>query len=149
MPSSEHKIDILCTVLITQFCFTADQEDIVEFDVRLVNGNDSNGRVEVFINDQWGTVCDDFWDIDDAHVVCRQLGYGSAVSAHSSAEFGQGSGPIWLDDVQCSGGETNLARCRHAGVSENHFCSHFEDAGVVCNSKFLTSLQYMSQSDQL
>ena len=109
------------------------------FGVRLVNGNESYGRVEVFINDQWGTVCDDLWDIDDAHVVCRSLGYASAVSAHGGAEFGQGSDPIWLDNVQCSGGESNLAYCRHAGVAEDHFCFHFEDAGVVCNSKSMTT----------
>lgn len=104
-------------------------------DVRLANGNDSYGRVEVFINGRWGTVCDDSWDINDAHVVCRSLGYASAVSAHGLAEFGQGNDPIWLNNVQCSGGESNLAFCRHDGVSENHFCFHFEDAGVVCNSK--------------
>lgn len=131
IPHSSH-VTFICP------CNT-DEEDIELFPVRLANGNDSYGRVEVFINDQWGTVCDDLWDLDDAHVVCRSLGYASAVSAHGSAAFDQGSGPIWLDNVQCSGGESNLALCSHAGVRDDHFCFHNEDAGVVCNSKSKTT----------
>ena len=63
--------------------------------VRLRNGtNSSNGRVEVLYNGTWGTVCDDYWDIRDAEVVCRQLGYASATSAESFARYGSGSGEL-------------------------------------------------------
>ena len=102
--------------------------------IRLVDGGAYYGRVEVYHNSQWGTVCDDYWDINDAHVVCRQLGFPSASSARCCARYGQGSGTIWMDDVQCSGTEASLFYCTHAGWGRNCCCSHGEDASVVCNT---------------
>ncbi|XP_078617491.1 scavenger receptor cysteine-rich domain-containing group B protein-like [Branchiostoma floridae x Branchiostoma japonicum] len=107
---------------------------ICERDIRLVGGSSSNeGRVEVFHDGQWGTVCDDIWPLNNAHVACRQLGFPGAASAHGSAFFGQGSGQIWLDDVVCTGSETSITDCNHRGWG-SHDCGHFEDAGVVCIS---------------
>ena len=91
------------------------------------------GRVEVFYNSQWGTVCDDGWGKTAAGVVCRQLGFGSSGTAIGSAEFGQGSGSIWLDRVKCTGNESSLASCSHLGVGVTRRCSHLEDAGVRCS----------------
>ena len=104
--------------------------------VRLVGGSSSReGRVEVFLNDEWGTVCDDSWGTSDAQVVCRQLGFdeGGDAVAYNQAYFGQGSDvqPIHLDDVQCDGSETSISQCPHNGVG-SHNCAHSEDAGVVC-----------------
>ena len=84
--------------------------------VRLVNGGSiSGGRVEVFHNGTWGTVCDDYWDLNDAKVVCRQRGYGRAIKAYISAAFGPGDGTIWMDDINCTGSERSLTECPHNG----------------------------------
>lgn len=100
--------------------------------MRLVGGAVSyEGRVEIFWNGIWGTICDDFWDLLDAHVVCRQLGFEGARESLHSAAYGQGTGEIWLDDVRCSGNETAIFHCRHKGWRLSN-CGHWEDASVRC-----------------
>ncbi|XP_072171853.1 scavenger receptor cysteine-rich domain-containing group B protein-like [Diadema setosum] len=121
-------------LLVGAFGFiTADYEG----EVRLVDGPmASEGRVEIYHNGEWGTVCDDIWDIDDAAVVCRQLGYQEAWQARGSAYFGQGRTAqiIWLDNVNCTGNELQLSDCLSAAWS-THNCLHSEDAGVKCGNQ--------------
>ena len=119
-------------------------------DVRLVYGSTYSGRVEVCINDAWGTVCDDGWSPNDASVVCRQLGYdhrgilyttcylhlvtfthiNTGAVALRYAFFGQGTGEILFSNVGCSGEESEILDCSSTPPRDG--CDHDEDAGVSC-----------------
>ncbi|CAM4475433.1 unnamed protein product [Lepidochelys kempii] len=102
-------------------------------ELRLADGGSPcAGRVEVKHQDQWGTVCDFDWDMEDAEVVCKQLGCGAAVSAPGWAHFGEGSGPTWLYEVDCGGDKSALWDCSHKGWGVTT-CSHSVDTGVVCS----------------
>ncbi|KAG8509873.1 Scavenger receptor cysteine-rich domain-containing group B protein [Galemys pyrenaicus] len=100
--------------------------------LRLANGaHRCEGRVELFLGQQWGTVCDDAWDLRAAGVLCHQLGCGQALAAPGEAHFGPGRGPILLDNVKCRGDESALLLCSHIRW-DAHNCDHSEDASVLC-----------------
>ena len=129
---SASRVDAVCGYSVSGCECAHCQFDVfvVAPDIRLVGGSGPHeGHVEVFHNGTWGTVCDDSWDLQDATVVCHQLGYISATAAWGSARFGPGSGPILLSDLSCIGNESSIAECGHRST---HNCSHSEDVGVVC-----------------
>ncbi|KAL4629780.1 T-cell differentiation antigen CD6-like isoform X2 [Arapaima gigas] len=101
--------------------------------VKLADGEDRcAGRVELWHNGQWGTVCDDEWDLQDANVVCAQLNCGFALNVTGQGGVYQpGKGPIFLDDINCTSSESNLWDC--PSLHQSYDCGHKEDAGVVCS----------------
>ena len=100
----------------------------------MVNGdNPYEGRVQVYHDGTWQTVCDDGWGIEEATVVCMQLGYSTATAAPGSAYYGEGTGTILLDDLVCNGYESSLLNCPHRGIN-SHNCDLDEAASVKCKS---------------
>ena len=89
--------------------------------------------MEVYHNGEWGTVCDDEWDLNDAQVVCSELGYGYATAALHNAFYGQGGGQIWLVNANCAGTEDTIKNCSHI-LGRYHNCFHKEDASVRCSA---------------
>lgn len=92
-----------------------------------------HGRVEIFFSGLWGTVCHDWWNLQSARVVCRQLGFDGAVAARPWSAFGHGKGVIWMNRVQCTGHESSIADCffNGWGIDSCPFY-HFQDASAVC-----------------
>ena len=120
------------------YLFALDEPPQVE--LRLAGGSsNSEGRIEISYNDEWGTICDDEWTDYNARVVCRQLGFRATLG--STRRFGPGNGTIWLDNIACTGNETTILNCSHRGLGE-HNCNHNEDIGVMCTSKWFVCMQY-------
>lgn len=127
--------------------------DCADGEIRLVGGHSSlDGRVEVCYSGVWGTVCSDFWGMEDANVVCRQLQNSTSgksfgreliitdphkivmnATARLNSAFGPGNGLIFLDDVMCNGQEDRLFDCPSRGLGVTN-CGHHQDAGVECVS---------------
>ena len=112
-----------------------------DWDVRLVNGSKApqpasssilqEGTVEVCFNNTYGSICHNLWNENDARVVCRDLGFSSEnTTALINAHYGSSSGPIYLNNVQCTGDEASLMNC--STVREIDGCTHEQDAGVSC-----------------
>ena len=105
-----------------------------EGELRLVGGKRcGEGRVEIYHRGEWGTACDDRFDMREARVICKQLNYRDAVDVKHIGFFGTGKGKIWMDGLECTGTETELSKCKFNGFGKND-CKHREDAGVICQT---------------
>ena len=103
-----------------------------------MGGNQSNeGRVEIRKTDgSWGTICTDLWDIKDARVACHMLRFKDALAGVTDERFGRGSGPVWMNNVECSGNEATLAECRSDAWRDVIFtCTSQRHAGVICRNE--------------
>ena len=128
------------------------------FPVRLTGGSEPRrGILEIFVNGQWGTVCDDSFGKIEADAACKQLGYGNSDS-YSSRQSGTSSAPIWMDDVYCIPRATSrLADCQTTSSNYpftsglhwgKHNCVHAEDVEIVCfhGGRFIEKvLKYLYQ----
>ncbi|KAI5091823.1 deleted in malignant brain tumors 1 protein-like [Silurus meridionalis] len=122
-----------CSTVVRNDCLNISKVICGNHKVRLSGGSHKcAGRVELWSAGQWGTVCDDEWDKQDADVVCAQLSCGYAISVSGqNGPYSQGKGPILMDELNCTGQERSLWEC--PAVREGHDCGHKEDAGVVCS----------------
>ena len=112
-----------------------------EGEVRLIGSpNEWEGHIAVYHNGTWGSVCDDGWDINDAQVVCRQLGYHDAVAFHTQSLYVQNVfNHFWYADLECVGLENFLKDCLHSGLGPTK-CYPTEEAGVKCSRECLRVL---------
>ena len=90
--------------------------------------------MEVYHNGEWGTVCNDGWDLDNVQVVCRELGLGQAMAFTRNVFYGWSSGRIWLDDVNCVGTESTIGDCSHNGWGVEN-CHFLQNANAKCSGK--------------
>ncbi|XP_051508583.1 uncharacterized protein LOC127414531 [Myxocyprinus asiaticus] len=125
-------------VLVMLGCNVA-VEDVHAFDEPITRlGNDRpgercSGRVEVRHGHQWGTVCQQGWDLEDAAVVCRELDCGFVLDIPNGARFGRASGEVLWRNVKCSGDEFALDLCER--ILNDGVCAHNENAAVECTGK--------------
>lgn len=93
----------------------------------------SYGRVEVQFNGTWGTWCSAPWNLNNAHVTCRHLGFDGAVALRPEPLWIY-DGVEWRNDLRCFGNETSLTDCPQTGFTSVRFCTFgYRATKVMCN----------------
>lgn len=107
----------------------------LEKTVRLIGGaSDREGRVEVYWAEQWGTISDEGFDINDGHTICKFIGFIGAEEVYGGAHFGEGSGSVWMSNMECMGNESSPYACRQSKIGPQD-STHQHDAGVKCQNE--------------
>jgi len=116
---------IVCLLPLLQHSSAAFPEDI-----RLVNSNvDHQGIVEVLVNHKWEKMCGDDFEENDANVICKSLGYSSALIGHDNVYYGQSNrGRVWK--LNCTGEEDRIFDCDV--VRPDHCSEQRRYVGVKC-----------------
>ncbi|GAB1610548.1 receptor-type tyrosine-protein phosphatase kappa-like, partial [Argonauta hians] len=104
----------------------------------------AKGRVEVFYNNIWGTICDDNFDSTNAYVVCKSLNYESG-KVLPAGSYPEGSGRIWMDDVRCVGNEKSIFDCQYSPLG-SHDCTHKQDVMLSCTTSLNTQVTQCDNS---
>ncbi len=129
---------IITRLLCLQLCRLQHHPDVLMLSstdsVRLVDGtNLCSGRLEVKSDQLWSSVCEDGFDLQDAEVVCRELGCGSP-SVFRGGLYGEAGAPGWMRRLQCEGHESSLLDCRSSGSAGNT-CSLGGAVGLTCSGR--------------
>ncbi len=107
-----------------------------EGSIRLVGGpNAHEGHVEMYLLGHWVPACFRYWDLVDATIVCRQLGYQAALTIQNNpaqAFFGGETTYLWLQDLRCHGNESSIIQCSH-GMTLPYYCPYNRDTSVICS----------------
>lgn len=103
--------------------------------MRFIGGNGPAGAVQVYNNGQWGMICDNGWDIRDARVVCRQLGFDNVTNLYCCSHFGQFNYPVTIERLNCTGAEASISDCPYSNVTAGSYCGRYNQVGVECICK--------------
>ncbi|WAR21590.1 L3BPA-like protein, partial [Mya arenaria] len=99
-------------------------------DMRLSNGqSERDGRVELKVFDTWGTICENGFGLAEANVICHMIGFPPAQAVYGVDTYGQGTGPIFVDDLSCGQSDTHINNCTYVTYDD---CTHLHDVAVKC-----------------